>query len=98
MQSYFNFLREILIKEKSKNADLIGAFPKTFTYRYNMNIIAPYLKDENSKMTKEDRTALTSQLLSLNYGDKIANFAGLQDQIRYEISSSTGTPHQQSMN
>jgi len=26
MQSYFNFLREILIKEKSKNADLIGAF------------------------------------------------------------------------
>lgn len=98
MQSYFNFLREILIKEKSKNADLIGAFPKTFTYRYNMNIIAPYLKDENSKMTKEDRTALTSQLLSLNYGDKIANFAGLQDQVRYEISSSTGTPHQQSIN
>jgi hypothetical protein len=46
-----------------------------------MNIISPYLKDEKSKMEKEDRTALMGQLLAINYGDRNSSFVGLQDQI-----------------
>jgi hypothetical protein len=46
-----------------------------------MNIVAPYLKDEKSKMKKEDRTALMSQLSAINYGDRNSSFVGLQDQI-----------------
>ncbi|PZM87046.1 MAG: hypothetical protein DLD55_03420 [candidate division SR1 bacterium] len=87
MQSYFSFLREILIKEKNKNKEILNPFTKAFTYRYHTNILAPYLKDEHSKMQKEDRTALTSQLLSINHGDKIANFIGLQEQVNFETNT-----------
>ncbi len=81
MQSYLSFLGEILIRENTKKIEIIDTFTKTFTYRFHINILSPYLKDEQSKMNKEDRTAFHSQLLSLNHGDKIANFIGLQDQI-----------------
>ncbi len=81
MQSYLSFLREILIRENTKKIEIIDTFTKTFTYRFHINILSPYLKDEQSKMNKEDRTAFHGQLLSLNHGDKIANFIGLQDQI-----------------
>lgn len=84
MISYFQFLREILIKEENRKTELVSPFAKTFSYRYNTNILSPYLKDEKSKMSKEDRSFLMSQLLSLNYGDKLANFIGLEEQSSYK--------------
>lgn len=81
MQSYLAFLRENLMREANKKIHLVWNFSKLFTYWYNMNIVAPYLKDEKSKMKKEDRTALLSQLSAINYGDRNSSFVGLQDQI-----------------
>ncbi len=81
IQSYLGFLRENLMREANKKITLLWKFSKLFTYWYNMNIISPYLKDEKSKMEKEDRTALMGQLLAINYGDRNSSFVGLQDQI-----------------
>ncbi len=86
VQSYLEFVREVLIKEGSRKEELLSPFAKSFTYWYNMTILAPYFKDENSKMDKEDRTTFNSTILSLNYWDQVANFKGLQEQSRYVIS------------
>lgn len=95
MTSYLQFLREILIRESNRKSELLPQFAKNFSYRYNTNILSPYLKDEKSKMSKEDRSFLMSQLLSLNHGDKLNNFVGLEDQIDYRASNvSTGDSYQ----
>lgn len=81
MQSYLWFLREILVKEGTKKKNLLWIFPKTFTHWYNINIISPYLKDEKSRMEKEDRTSFMNQLFAIHYGDKVSNFIGLNEQV-----------------
>lgn len=46
-------------------------------------------------MSKEDRSFLMSQLLSLNYGDKLNNFVGLEEQAGYKSATTlTGENHQ----
>lgn len=89
MQSYLGFLRTILIREGNRNIELLDPFSKTFAYWYNMNILMPYLKDEKSKMSKEDKTSLMNQLLTLNYNDKISHFVGLQEQALYQYETTT---------
>lgn len=87
MRSYFQFLHEILTKEWNRKSELLPQFAKSFSYRYNINILSPYLKDEKSKMSKEDRSFLMSQLLSLNYGDKVNNFIGLEERAGYKMTN-----------
>lgn len=94
MQSYLNFLHEILTREGNKNTELLGNFSKTFSYWYNMNILSPYLKDEKSRMSKEDRVMLMGDLLRLNYGDKVSNFIGLEEQSRYSYDTSSTSEFQ----
>ncbi|MBQ9554302.1 hypothetical protein IJU97_05140 [bacterium] len=67
MQTYLGFIREVLTKEGSRQEELLSPFAKSFTYWYNMTILSPYFKDEDSKMDKDDRTSLNSELLALNY-------------------------------
>ncbi len=89
MQSYLGFLRAVLIREGNRNIELLSPFSKTFAYWYNMNILVPYLKDEKSKMSKEDKTSLMNQLLTLNYNDKVSHFVGLQEQSLYQYETTT---------
>lgn len=95
MSSYLQFLHEILSKESNRKSELLPQFSKSFSYRYNTKLLSPYLKDEKSKMSKEDRSFLMSKLLSLTHGDKFNNFIGLEEQARYKsITSLTGEKHE----
>ncbi len=91
IQSYIEFLREILLKEEGKQDELLSAFSKSFAYWFNMNVLSPYFKDEKSKMNKEDRTSLNADMLTINYGDTIAGFKWLQEQSRYKYEATTTT-------
>lgn len=86
MSSYLGFIREVLTKEGTRQEQLLSPFAKSFAYRFNMTILSPYYKDENSKMDKDDRTSFNSELLALNYWDIVANFPWLQADSRYVIS------------
>lgn len=84
LESYISFLRSILIREwNNHNLYLVSPFAKSFTYWYHVNVLSPYLSNENSKINKEDRTHFSNQLLLLNYWDKISNFIGLEKQSSY---------------
>jgi hypothetical protein len=67
IQSYIGFLREVLLKEDGRQDALLSPFTKSFAYWFNMNVLSPYFKDEKSKMNKEDRTTLNSDMLTINY-------------------------------
>lgn len=87
MKAYLEFLREVLIREGNRGSLLLDQFSKSFSHRYNLNILAPYLKDEKSKMNKEDRTALMGLLLAINYGDRVTNFIGLEEQAQRSLDT-----------
>ena len=89
VQSYLWFLREVLIKEEGRQDELLSVFTKSFAYWFNMNILSPYFKDENSKMEKGDRTSLNADMLTINYWDSIAGFKWLQEQSLYSTESVT---------
>lgn len=88
MVSYLSFLREVLTKEWLRKQELLSPFAKSVAYWFDMNILSSYFKDENSKMDKDDRTSLNSEMLSLHYWDSFSNFEGLQKQSRYQLDSS----------
>ena len=94
IQSYIGFLREVLLKEEGKQDELLSTFSKSFAYWFNMNVLSSYFKDEKSKMSKEDRTSLNSDMLTINYGDTIAGFKWLQEKSRYKYETSTPTKSQ----
>lgn len=98
VQSYIGFLREVLLKEEGKQDELLSTFSKSFAYWYNMNVLSPYFKDEKSKMSKEDRTSLNADMLTINYGDTIAGFKWLQEKSRYKYETATTTKTQTTTN
>ena len=91
IQSYIAFLREALLKEEGRQDELLSPFSKSFAYWYNMNVLTPYFKDEKSKMNKEDRTTLNSDMLTVNYGDSVAGYKWLQELSRYKYETATST-------
>ena len=91
IQSYIAFLRDVLLKEEGRHDELLSTFSKSFAYWYNMNVLSPYFKDEKSKMNKEDRNSLYSDMLITNYGDTVAGFKWLQEQSRYKYETATTT-------
>ena len=91
IQSYIGFLREVLLKEEGRQDALLSPFTKSFAYWFNMNVLSPYFKDEKSKMNKEDRTSLNSDMLTINYWDTVAGYKGLQEESLYKYETTTTT-------
>ena len=91
IQSYIGFLREVLLKEEGRQDALLSPFTKSFAYWFNMNVLSPYFKDEKSKMNKEDRTSLNSDMLTINYWDTVAGYKWLQEASLYKYETTTTT-------
>ena len=91
IQSYIGFMREVLIREEGKQDALFSTFTKSFAYWYNMNVLTPHFKDEKSKISKDDRTSLNAEMLTINYGDSVAGFKGLQEQSLYKYENAAST-------
>ena len=91
IQSYIGFLREVLLKEEGRQDALLSPFTKSFAYWFNMNVLSPYFKDEKSKMNKEDRTTLNSDMLTINYWDTVAGYKWLQEESLYKYETTTTT-------
>lgn len=91
IQSYIGFLREVLLKEEGRQDALLSPFTKSFAYWFNMNVLSPYFKDEKSKMNKEDRTSLNSDMLTINYWDTVAGYKWLQEESLYKYETTTTT-------
>lgn len=89
LQSYLSFLSDLLLKESNRNWELINQFTRDFTYRYNVSIVDPYLKDEKSKIDKETRNTLTTRLFSIHNGNKTLNFTGLAKQTTLTIDTTS---------
>lgn len=98
LQAYLGFLYEILTREGNKGITLLDQFSKDFTYWYNSTILLPYLRDENSKLSKDIRTNLISKLLVIDNGNKSLNVVGLTAQttlLKPKISSTTSDQQEQ---
>lgn len=83
LHAYLSFLYDMLSRESMKSTDLLDQFSKDFAYWYNENVIMPYLRNENSKMSKEERTTMMTKLLALTNGNKNLGIVGLAQQVSY---------------
>ncbi|MDO4713135.1 MAG: hypothetical protein Q4B28_00215 [bacterium] len=89
LQAYLEFLYEVLTREGMRGVSLLGQFAKDFSYWYNTHILLPYLRDENSKLSKEVRTNFMSKLLVIDNGNKNLNVLGLAAQTSLFKSKTT---------
>lgn len=96
LQVYFAFLQELLEKETRLNQPLLSAFSKHFTLWFHTEILLPYLRDNDSKLSSEERVALRTKLLLLNSGDPSRNLKALVDTQNSENNNKNQTENQTS--
>ena len=77
LTSYLDFLVNLLSKENERGTQLLGSFSKQFSHWYHQNLLLPYLRDENAKVSSEQKNQLLTKLLQIENGDKNGLFKGI---------------------
>lgn len=94
LQVYFAFLQELLEKESRANQSLLSDFSKHFTLWLHTELLLPYLRDNQSKLSSEERVALRTKLLLLNSGDRARNIKPLVAKTTAENASQSKEENQ----
>lgn len=77
LSSYLDFWVNLLSKENERGTQLLDSFSKQFSHWYHQNLLLPYLRDENAKVSSEQKNQLLTKLLQIENGDKNGLFKGI---------------------
>ena len=77
LSSYLDFWVNLLSKENERGTQLLDSFSKQFSHWYHQNLLLPYLRDENAKVSNEQKNQLLTKLLQIENGDKNGLFKGI---------------------
>ena len=77
LSSYLDFWVNLLSKENERRTQLLDSFSKQFSHWYHQNLLLPYLRDENAKVSSEQKNQLLTKLLQIENGDKNGLFKGI---------------------
>ena len=77
LSSYLDFWVNLLSKENERRTQLLDSFSKQFSHWYHQNLLLPYLRDENAKVSSEQKNQLLTKLLHIENGDKNGLFKGI---------------------
>lgn len=77
LSSYLDFWVNLLSKENERGTQLLDSFSKQFSHWYHQNLLLPYLRDENAKVSSEQKNQLLTKLLQIENGDRNGLFKGI---------------------
>lgn len=77
LSSYLDFWINLLTKENERWSQLLDSFSKQFSHWYHQSLLLPYLRDENAKISSEQKNQLLTKLLQIENGDKNGLFKGI---------------------